>query len=221
MAFPRGAAALLLAVLLPAAARADENKEITFHAGLLSLNSGKSIPGGAASGAALGFRFLHDEGDCVSLGMDVDLLKPKDKGVDNLTPGVVGTRRMSSSAVLMVVRVGVLEGQVRPYGLLGFGLHFTNIHIDASPKAGTTWADTGTTEKRVLMDANGRAQAIKFQAGADYAVTENFLAGGFLALNSMGSTGYGVTDAGSRAGLLGSSGALTGITFGLNLTGRF
>jgi len=212
---------VLLVALLSTGARADENKEITFHVGLLSLNAGKSVPGGSAGGSSYGFRFLRDEGECVSLGLDVDLLKPKEKSIENLAPNTSTTRRIASSSVLGVVRVGALEGDLRPYGLLGFGVHFTNIRLESSLKAGSTWADTGTTEKRTLMDADGRAFALKIQAGADYAVTDNFLAGGFLALNSMSSASYGVTEAGRKLGLAGSGGALTAITFGISLTGRF
>lgn len=216
----RAAAAFLLGALLSTGARANDNKEITFHAGLMTLNA-KGVPGGSASGSSYGFRFLRDEGEFVSLGLDVDLLKPKGKSIENLAPNTSTTRQLESSAILGVVRVGALEGDLRPYGLLGFGIHFSSIRLEASPKAGKTWADTGTTEKRTLMDADGRALAIKIQAGADYAVTDHFLAGGFLAYNNMGSTGYAVTDAGKALGLSGAGGALTAITFGISLTGRF
>jgi opacity protein-like surface antigen len=214
-------AALLLTAFLAPPIHADENKEITFHVGLMSLNAGKSFPGGAAAGPAYGFRFLHDENDCVSLGLDIDLLKPKDKSIDNLVLNTKTTRSIASSSILGVVRIGQVEGDLRPYGLIGFGIHFTNIRLESKPKAGFGWADTGTTETRTMMDADGSAVAIKIQAGADYAVTDNFLAGGFLAYNNMGGAMYGVTDAGRAQGLAGSSGAMTAITFGLNLTGRF
>lgn len=216
----RAAAALLLVVLLSAGARANENKEITFHAGLMTLNA-KGVPGGSASGSSYGFRFLRDEGEFVSLGLDVDLLKPKGKTIENLAPNISTTRQLESSAVLGVVRVGALEGELRPYGLLGFGIHFTSIRLEAAPKSGKTWADTGTTERRTLMDSDGRALAIKIQAGADYAVTDNFLAGGFLAYNNMGGASYNATDAGKALGLSAGGGALTAITFGISLTGRF
>lgn len=216
----RAAAAILLVALLSPGARADENKEITFHVGLLSLNA-KGLPGGGAGGSSYGFRFLRDEGECVSLGLDIDLLKPKEKSIENLAPNTSTKRQIASSAILGVVRVGALEGDLRPYGLLGFGIHFTTVRLESSLKAGSTWADTGTTEKRTLMDADGRALAFKIQSGADYAVTDNFLAGAFLAFNSMGGASYNVTDAGRALGLAGGGGALTAITFGISLTGRF
>lgn len=217
MRFP---AALVLVALLSPNVFADENKEITFHAGLLSLSAGK-VPGGSAGGSAYGFRFLRDEGDILSLGMDVDLLKPKEKSISNLVPNSKATRSMSSSSILGVARIGNVEGDLRPYFLIGFGIHFTNVRLEASPSAGSAWPDTGTSERRTLMDADGRATAIKIQAGADYAVTDNFLAGGFLAYNNMGGASYGPTDAGRSLGLGTSSGSMTAITFGVNLTGRF
>jgi opacity protein-like surface antigen len=214
------AAVLLVAILSPTAF-AEETKEITFHAGLLSLNAGKAAPGGSAGGSSYGFRFLHDENDCVSVGMDVDLLKPKEKSIQNLVPNTITTRSIASSSILGVVRIGQIEGDLRPYFLIGFGIHFTNIRLESSPAAGSTWADTGTSERRTLMDADGRAMAIKIQAGADYAVTDNFLAGGFLAYNNMGGASYDASTAGKALGLGTSSGAMTAITFGVNLTGRF
>ena len=216
----RTAAAVLLVAFLSTGGRAEDNKEITFHAGLLSLNA-KGIPGGSASGSAYGFRLLRDEGEITAFGVDVDLLKPKQKAVDNLAPNTRGTRQLASSSILGVVRVGPLEGDLRPYGLLGFGIHFTSVRLDAAPATGKTWADTGTTERRTLMDADGRGLAIKIQAGADYAVTNHFLAGGFLAYNNMAGASYNATDAGKALGLSGGSGALTAITFGISLTGRF
>jgi hypothetical protein len=214
------AAFLLIASLSPNVS-AEENKEITFHAGLLSLNAGKAAPGGSAGGSSYGFRFLHDEGDCVSLGMDVDLLKPKEKSISNLVPNSSATRSIASSSILGVARIGPIEGDLRPYFLIGFGIHFTNIRLEASPSAGSTWPDTGTSERRTLMDADGRAMAIKIQAGADYAVTDNFLAGGFLAYKNMGGATYDSTTAGKALGLASSAGSMTAITFGVNLTGRF
>lgn len=218
MRFP---AAFLLMALLSSRALAEENKEVTFHVGLLSLNAGKAAAGGSAGGSSYGFRFLHDEGDCVSLGLDIDLLKPKEKTIDNLVPNTRTTRAIASSSILGVARIGQLDGDLRPYFLIGFGIHFTNVRLDASPKAGFGWADTGTTEQRTVMDADGRAMAIKISAGADYAVTDHFLAGGFLAYNNMGGASYDVTSAGKALGLSGRSGSMTAITFGISLTGRF
>lgn len=214
-------AALLLTAFLPSRALADESKEISFHAGLLSLNAAKAVPGGSASGSSYGFRFLHDESYCLSLGLDVDLMKPKDTSLDSLLPNTKTKRSMASSSVLGVARIGQNEGDLRPYFLLGFGVHFTNVRIEGAPAAGFGWADTGTTEKRTLMDADGRALAIKISGGADYAVNDNFLAGLFLAFNSMGGATYDFTEQGKALGLTGKSGAMTAITFGLNLTGRF
>ncbi len=217
----RLSAAFLLVAFLSPTVFAEVNKEITFHAGLLSLNAGKAAPGGSAGGFAYGFRFLHDENDCVSVGVDVDLLKPKEKSIQNLIPNTSTTRSIASSSILGVVRIGQIEGDLRPYFLIGFGIHFTNVRLESSPAKGSTWADTGTSERRTLMDADGRAIAIKIQAGADYAVTDNFLAGGFLAYNNMGGASYDASSAGKALGLASSSGGMTAITFGVNLTGRF
>ena len=179
----------------------------------------KAAPGGASGGSVYGLRFLHTRAECVSLGFDVDLMKPADKKSDSAEART--TRAIDSSSVLGVIRLGVVEGDLRPFFLLGMGVHFTNVRIEATPKPGFQWIDTGTTEKRTLMDADGRALAIKIQGGADYAFNDNFLAGAFLAWNSMGSANYDATDQGKAAGLAGGRGSMSAITFGINLSGRF
>ncbi len=215
-------AAAVFAALLPARAAAEETTEISFHAGKMSLNMGKAAAGAATMpGAAYGFRILHDQTPFLGLGLDIDMLKPADKTSTSLIANGRTTTSVDSASVLGVVRLGPTEGDLRPNFLFGMGVHFTTIRLDASPSPGFGWADTGTTEKRTLIDSGGRGIAIKLQGGADYAFTDNFLAGGYLAWNSMGSAEYEATDAAKALGLKSLRGSMSAITFGVNLTGRF
>jgi len=216
-------AALILMTMLATNSRADEQTEITFHAGRMTLNTGKASAGGggAMSGTAYGVRYLHSATAFTAVGVDVDFLRPATKNSDSLIANARTTLGVESSSVLAVVRCGNTEEKIRPYGLFGMGVHFTTIHLEAAPQAGFGWSDTLTAEKRTLISSGGTAMAIKISGGADYAVNENFLAGLFLAFNHMGSATYAATDQAKSLGVQSASGSMTAITFGLNLTGRF
>ncbi|MDD5302717.1 MAG: hypothetical protein PHS14_06355 [Elusimicrobia bacterium] len=210
------AAFALMAVLAPRVL-ADEQTELTFHVGKMSM---KTVQGTAA-GSAYGMRYLHSAAPFVALGVDVDFLRPADKNSDTLVKNGRASTSIDSSSMLGVVRLGATDEVLRPYFLLGVGLHFSTMKAEATPKPGFGWADTGTAEKRTLFDSGGRGVAIKIQGGADYAFTDNVLAGGFLGFNSIGSTTYESTDQAKALGVNSISGGMTAITFGINLSARF
>lgn len=210
-------AALLLVALLAPRVLADEQTELTFHVGKISM---KTVQG-SASGSAYGLRYLHSTTPYVAFGADVDFLRPADKNSDSLIANGRTSTSVDSSSLLGVVRLGPTDEILRPYFLLGVGMHFSTVKVEATPKPGFGWSDTGTTETRTLIDSGGRGVAIKIQGGADYAFTDNFLAGGFLAWNSVGSATYDSTDQAKALGVNSIKGSMSAITFGINLTARF
>lgn len=214
---PRLWAVLLLIALLAPGARADENTELTFHAGKMSM---KTVQG-SASGSTYGLSYLHSTTQFVALGLGADFLRPSDKGSDTLITNGRALTSVDSSSMLGLVRLGPTDEVLRLYFMLGVGMHFSTVRVEAAPKTGFGWADTGTTEKRTLIDSGGRGVAIKIQGGADYAYTDNFLAGGFLAWNSIGSATYESTDQAKALGLNSIKGSMSAITFGINLSARF
>lgn len=210
-------AVFLLVVLLAPRARADEQSELTFHVGKMSMKTVQATAGGNA----YGLRYLHAVTSLVALGLDVDFLRPANKSSDKLIENAQALTEIDSSSMLGVVRLGPTDEVLRPYFLLGFGIHFTTVRVEATPKTGFGWADTGTAEKRPLIDSGGSGLAIKIQGGADYAFTDNFLAGGFLAYNSVGSATYESTDRAKALGVNSINGSMSAITFGVNLSSRF
>lgn len=216
-------AAVLLA-LAAAAPRAWADGEIGLHAGKLSLSLGRAASGTGAStvsGSAYGLDFLHQAGINVALGLSLDYLKPGDKSSNSLIKNASASTSIDSASFLGVIRVGSTEDAFQPNMLFGLGVHYTSIKVDAAPQAGFGWADTGTNEKRTLVDGAGWGPAIKFQGGADYALTDNFVAGAFLAINYLGTAAYGATDQAKAMGVSSVSGSMIGITFGVNAIARF
>jgi hypothetical protein len=209
------AAALVVLAFLSPAASAEAPNEITFYAGKTALSVKAGGLKVSAPGSSYGLRYLREANPVVEYGVDADFTHatPKDASAAEFSE----TFQADSTSLLGVVKIGAKDENVQPSLLLGLGAHMTSIRLDAQPKPGFIWTDTGTAEKRTVIDSSGTGWAVKIQAGADYALTDNFLAGGFLAWNYIGDAWYGRT-----ARFAGRDrGSMTAVTFGLDLTGRF
>lgn len=210
----RFSAIFFLMALLASRVRADEEDEIAFHAGRASL-MGKT----SAAGSAYGVRYLHSRAPQVAVGLEVDFLRLQNKDKDLDT--ILASTAIDSASILGVVRVGPTEGALRPNFLLGLGIHFTTVKFEGAPKTDFVWKDSGTAEKRTLVDSSAKGAAVKIQGGADYALTDNFIAGAFLAWNYLGSAKYEATNQSKSLGVSSISGNLSAITFGAVLAARF
>jgi len=157
----------------------------------------------------------------VGLGLGLDYIKPADKSTDSLIAGAHSSTAIDSASFLGLIRLGSTEDSFQPNVMLGVGVHYTSIRIDAAPKPGFGWIDTGTTEKRSLIDGAGWGPAIKFQGGADYALTDNLVAGGYLAVNWLGTASYEATSQAKAMGVSSVSGSMLAISFGVNAIMRF
>ncbi|HXT00115.1 MAG TPA: hypothetical protein VN915_05535 [Elusimicrobiota bacterium] len=214
----------VLLVLAAAAPRARADGEIGLHAGKLSLALGRAASGTGAStvsGAAYGVDYIHQAGINVGLGLSLDYLKPADKTSGSLIKNAQASTSIDSASFLGVIRVGSTEDAFQPNVVFGLGVHYTSLKVDAAPQTGFGWKDTGTNERRTLVDGAGWGPAIKFQGGADYALTDNFIAGAFLAINYLGTASYQATDQAKSLGVNSVSGSMIGITFGVNAIARF
>ncbi len=211
-----------LALLSPRA-RAGSG-EISFHAGKMSLSLGKSASGGGpatVSGSAYGVRFLHSAGPVAAVGLDVDFMKPADSTSSKLIADAHASTAIDSESFLAVVRLGATEDALQPNFLFGLGVHVTSLKLEAQPDPGHGWADTLTGEKRTLIDSEALGPALKIQGGADYAFTDNLLAGAFLAFNYLGSARYEATGQAKSLGVNSISGSMTALTGGVSVTARF
>lgn len=193
---------------------ADEEDEISFHIGRTSL-MGKT----AASGSAYGVRYLHSRAPQIGVGVEVDFMRLQNKDKDAET--FLASTSIDSASVLGVVRIGPTEGALRPNFLMGLGVHFTSVKFQGAPKTDFVWRDTGTAEKRTLVDSSAKGAAVKIQGGADYALTDNFIVGAFLGWNYLGSAKYEATNQSKSLGVSSISGNLSAITMGVNLAARF
>lgn len=220
---------LLAAVLLAVAAAAprswaDDTSEIGFHAAKMSLNLGRAASGAGsatASGVSYGVDYIRSMGINVGLGLGLDYIKPADKSTDKLIAGANASTSIDSASFLGLIRVGSTEDAFQPNVLLGLGVHYTSIRIDAAPAPNFFWKDTGTAEKRSLVDGAGWGPAIKFQTGADYALTDNLIAGAYLAINWLGTASYEATGQAKAMGVNSVSGSMLAISFGVNAIARF
>lgn len=214
----------VLLLLLAAAPRARADNELGIHAGKMSLNLGRAGSGTgstSASGVSYGVDYIHAMGINVGLGLGLDYLKPADKSSDGLIANAHASTSIDSASFLGLLRVGSTEDSFQPNLILGLGVHYTSIRVDAAPAAGFGWKDTGTNEKRSLIDGAGWGAAIKFQAGADYALTDNVIAGGYLAINYLGTASYAATDQAKSLGVNSVGGSMLAISFGVNAIARF
>ncbi|MDO8757032.1 MAG: hypothetical protein Q7J64_03375 [Elusimicrobiota bacterium] len=193
---------------------ADEENEISFHVGRASL-----IGTTAASGSVYGVRYLHSRTEQIEVGVDFDFmrLQSKDKDADTY----LASTSIDSASILGVVRIGPTEGTLRPNCLMGLGVHFTSVKFQGEPKTNFVWRDTGTAEKRTLVDSGAKGAAIKIQVGADYALTDNVLIGAFLGGNYLGSAKYEATDQSKSLGVDSLSGNMLVIAMGVNFAARF
>lgn len=217
------AAALLLAAAAPRAG-AEGIGEVSVHAGRMSLNLGKAAAGGGSAtvtGASYGMQFLHSVGPFAELGLGLDFLKPADSSTEKLVANGRAETSIDSASFLGLLKVGSTEGNLQPHALLGLGVHVTSMKLSAQPHPGFGWIDTGTGEKRTLIDSEGMGPAVKLEGGADYAFNDGALAGAYLALNYLGSARYEATDQAKSLGLGSASGSMLAISIGVAFTARF
>jgi len=105
------------------------------------------------------------------------------------------------------------SGNVRPYVRGGLGFHHTWEKVDARPFSGFAWSDTGTDERRRVIDGSSTGLAGSAAVGLDFNYWGPESLG--LELGWMGLSGatYGTTDFGSSLGLGSVSGPIHVFTF--------
>jgi hypothetical protein len=135
---------LALPSLVPSA-RADENYSIGLGRPQALKDHGFSSI--AAPGVALGGEYIHQFSSPFGIGVQADLMNFKKKASD--IDGVLTEGQTKATAFAAVLKFSPLyDGAFSPYLLGGAGLHLFSVKLDAQPKTGFVWADTGTAEKR-------------------------------------------------------------------------
>jgi len=80
---------------------------------------------------------------------------------------------VSGNTVLLLgtLKLSLIDrGPVRPYVLGGLGGNRTSTAIDATPRRGFGWSDTGTSETRTLVDESHWGFASSLRFGVDFAL---------------------------------------------------
>lgn len=109
----------------------------------------------------------------------------------------------------------------RPYVLVGAGPGFNSTVIDARPNFGFVWSDTGTDERRRLIDGSAWGLAATARLGVDFDVSPSnvfSLEGGWTGLTG---ERYGATAQGQALGLSGVAAPLSYFTLAARFGWRF
>jgi len=224
------AAFLALAVLAAAAAplRADEGRggnELSLSLGGYGSGSKVSVNGSedkvGDGGGLLGFRYLRDLDDHVAIGVELNRLDAGSHDSTTLIAHGDSRASLKTTEALAVARVRFGGGKLRPYVLGGLGLHTTTFHLESTPAAGFTWADTGTKETRVLFDDNQAGTALALEGGLDWRFSSALAAAVFASLHYQGRAEYRPTGAGANGGFTPMRGDFGGVGLGATFSARF
>lgn len=186
------------------------------------------IGGGSASngdvGGLIGARYLRETSKSFAYGFDLDYFH---RGATS-SPGLMRLADASVSGdnllLLAIARVHLIDrGPVRPYLLGGLGAGRSWTRIDAAPRPGFVWTDTGTDEARRLIDDGAWAFASTAKAGLDFdwefaSPTVFSLEAGWTGLSNRR---YRATPAGRDLGLQDVSGRIDVFTLAMRWSWRW
>ena len=183
----------------------------------LSGSGGGSAADGEA-GLSTGLQYLHYPTPRAGFGLAVrwydraaarssDLLPASDARVYGDTFLVMGAAKFVLSE----------RGWTRPYALLGAGAHWTSMEIDARPRQGAVWADTGTSEQRRLVNDAQWGPAFSASLGLDLGYPNLDVVSIEAGWTVLGGATYRATDAGRAAGVTGTSGPMNFFTLSARL----
>ena len=197
-------------------AQADENTELAFHVGKITM---KTVQG-SASGERLRPELSPLDDDLVALGLGIDFLRPADKGSD--TPD---RERADVDVGRLILRARArAAGADRRSPAAVFHARRGNAFL--SRQAGCDSNDGlhlggHRDQRKADFDRLGGAGGHQDPGRRGLYLHGQFLAGGFLAWNSVGSTSYESTSQAKALGVDSIKGSMSAITFGIKLTARF
>jgi len=123
------------------------------------------------SGVAAGIQLMVPVHERISVGFDFLNHNFGEKTSDVLLPPTRATYQLDSRTFLAAGRLDFPHEKIRPFIFLGLGFHSSSMEADLEPTAGLAWSDTGTTEKRRIIDDSGTAFASALALGADFSVS--------------------------------------------------
>jgi opacity protein-like surface antigen len=142
------------------------------------------------SGGAIGVQLMVPIDEQISVGFDFLNQAFGEKKSDSLIPTARTTYQFSSRTFLAGVRYTMKKEKWHPFLFGGLGVGYLSGTADLEPAAGYIWSDTGTAEKRKILDDSGAAAAVALAFGADYAVTPRFSFGAEGRFSYIGKTTF-------------------------------
>jgi opacity protein-like surface antigen len=129
-------------------------------------------------GPSAGGSYLYDFGPRFSAGIDLNDTVLGKNETDRLSPLIHATLSSRSFVALAIAKFSILPGApVIPYVMGGAGFHHSSFLFDAKPAPGLAWPDSGTTEKRNVVDGASNNYALAMGGGFDIPLSSGFSLG--------------------------------------------
>jgi opacity protein-like surface antigen len=204
---------LILSVLLavpPAFADFTEgSQELWLKAGVAVPSKGLEVePGGrdakiGGPGLSLGGEYFFHVIPQLALGLDVSYFKLGEKTSGTFVSNTDTAANAKTTMLLGMAKYSyATNGSVFfPYISGGLGLHVSTLKLEGSPTGGATWLDTGTAERRELMNDTRSSVALALGLGTDVSMSPRTLIGLEARYTYLGSVDYSPTRSGRISGL--------------------
>jgi opacity protein-like surface antigen len=172
----------------------------------------------ADPGAAIGAQYLYFAKSEPTLGFGVEILKSalQEHASSDLLKDYNTWTRFQPTTFLALAKLAFGQGRINPYLFGGLGFHRTTFFWDLQP-TDTVWPDTGTQERRRIIDDTGTGFAGAAGMGVDIFLTRSFFVGAEARGTYLGKAGYSTT---AQAADVGLTGEARGDFLTFNLLGR-
>lgn len=182
--------ALLLLLSTPCFAKVDISimGGGAFPTGEVKAGDNKDDMGKA--GGAAGLQVMVPVTDQFSVGIDILNHTFGEKTSDTVLPGTRATYKFNAASFLLGGRLQLPKDKLRPYIFAGMGLGQSSGWADIQPNPGLIWTDTGTAEKRRILDDSGTAFAAAGAIGLDCFLNDLFSLGIESRYTYIGKTTY-------------------------------
>jgi opacity protein-like surface antigen len=132
----------------------------------------------ADPGGSIGGQYYYHVLPMLGVGLDVSNSKFNDRTSSSLIENTDSVSGGHSFDVLAVVRGAFIpNGRIHPFVEGGLGVSNTTLKVEATPVSSAVWGDTGTREKRTIVDSSQSGAALLIGGGADFFLTDHLFLG--------------------------------------------
>lgn len=184
------------------------------------------IGGGSAGngdvGPLVGLQYLHDLRPGWAAGGELQYANRSATDSQALLPNADAHVFGDSLLLLGVLKYSLTDRRrARPFVLAGLGAGRTSTTIDARPDFGYSWSDTGTSERRRLIDGSAWGLASTVRLGVDFALRHAEILTVEAGWMGLSGASYPATAQGSLLGLSSVSASLDYFTLAARWGFRF